>query len=220
VPERCTCGAQLPPDALFCHKCGKPQRELLEPDPEPDPVTETPAIAAPLAAAPALGDSYKGAAPAPIGFHNGTAVRVALLAGVLSIVIWGIGGRIAPPVFFPVWMILSGMLTAFLYKLRTGQRLSTIAGARLGWISGIFGLVIIAILFGVFATAMVNDPATASSIRQQFAQSGQPGADFDTFVKELRSPSTWLLVLPLFFLLFTILSAFGGAIGARLLDRD
>lgn len=214
MPERCTCGAQLPPDALFCHKCGKPQRELLEPDPEPDPVTETPVITAPLAAAPIT------PAPAPIGFHNGTAVRVALLAGVLSIVIWGVGGRIAPPVFFPVWMILSGMLTAFLYKLRTGQRLSAIGGARLGWISGIFGLVIIAILFGVFAAAMVNDPATASSIRQQFAQSGQPGADFDTFVKELRSPSTWLLVLPLFFLLFTILSAFGGAIGARLLDRD
>lgn len=212
MPERCTCGAQLPPDALFCHKCGKPQRELLEADPEP--AVETPAIAAALAAEPVA------PAPVPIGFHNGPAVRVALLAGVLSIVIWGIGGRIAPPVFFPVWMILSGMLTAFLYKLRTGQRLSTIAGARLGWISGIFGLVIIAILFAVFATAMVNDPATASSIRQQFAQSGQPGADFDTFVKELRSPSTWLLVLPLFFLLFTILSAFGGAIGARLLDRD
>jgi hypothetical protein len=212
VPERCTCGAQLPPDALFCHKCGKPQRELLEADPEP--AVETPAIATPLVAAPVA------PAPVPIGFHNGPAVRVALLAGVLSIVIWGIGGRIAPPVFFPVWMILSGMLTVFLYKLRTGQRLSTIAGARLGWISGIFGLVIIAILFAVFATAMVNDPATASSIRQQFAQSGQPGADFDTFVKELRSPSTWLLVLPLFFLLFTILSAFGGAIGARLLDRD
>jgi hypothetical protein len=218
VPERCTCGAQLPPDALFCHKCGKPQRELLEPD--PDPVVEAPPLPVVVAVPAAPSDGYKGAAPAHIGFHNGPAVRVALLAGVLSILIWGVGGRIAPPVFFPVWMILSGMLTAFLYKVRTGQRLSAIGGARLGWISGIFGLVIIAILFAIFAAAMVNDPATASTIRQQLAQSGQPGADFDTFVKELRSPSTWLLVLPLFFLLFTILSAFGGAIGARLLDRD
>ncbi len=28
MPDFCTCGAQLPPDALFCHKCGKPQREI------------------------------------------------------------------------------------------------------------------------------------------------------------------------------------------------
>ena len=27
MPEFCTCGAELPPDARFCHRCGKPQRE-------------------------------------------------------------------------------------------------------------------------------------------------------------------------------------------------
>jgi len=34
MSEFCSCGAQLPPDALFCHKCGKPQRELVAPEPE------------------------------------------------------------------------------------------------------------------------------------------------------------------------------------------
>src|ERR1017187_9471093 len=29
MPEFCTCGAQLPPDSLFCHKCGKPQRDVM-----------------------------------------------------------------------------------------------------------------------------------------------------------------------------------------------
>jgi len=28
MPDNCTCGAELPPDSLFCHKCGKPQREI------------------------------------------------------------------------------------------------------------------------------------------------------------------------------------------------
>ncbi len=34
MPDFCTCGAQLPLDALFCHKCGKPQRDVIEPEPE------------------------------------------------------------------------------------------------------------------------------------------------------------------------------------------
>ena len=34
MPDFCTCGAQLPPDSLFCHKCGKPQRDVIEPEPE------------------------------------------------------------------------------------------------------------------------------------------------------------------------------------------
>src|SRR6202034_1529404 len=41
VPEFCTCGAQLPPDARFCHKCGKPQYDypgLDEPEPATPPV--------------------------------------------------------------------------------------------------------------------------------------------------------------------------------------
>ena len=33
MADFCTCGAELPPDALFCHKCGKPQREIVEPEP-------------------------------------------------------------------------------------------------------------------------------------------------------------------------------------------
>ena len=39
MPDSCTCGAQLPPDALFCHKCGKPQRDLVTPDDPPEPVS-------------------------------------------------------------------------------------------------------------------------------------------------------------------------------------
>jgi hypothetical protein len=208
VPERCTCGAQLPPDALFCHRCGKPQRELLEPDPEPEVELAPPPI--PVVAAPAA---------APIGFRNAQVVRIALLAGALSILVCGVGGQIAPALS-PLWMILSGMLSAFIYKLRTGQRLSAIGGARLGWISGIFGFVIVAIMLGLLAWAILHDPSAMQSVRDQFAKAGRTGADFDSFVEALRQPSNVMAMLALSFLLFTVLSAFGGAIGARLLDRD
>ena len=42
MSEFCTCGAELPPDALFCHKCGKPQREISA------HVEEEPAVSVPV----------------------------------------------------------------------------------------------------------------------------------------------------------------------------
>jgi hypothetical protein len=67
MPEICTCGAQLPPDARFCHKCGKPQREEIvveQPEafaPQPPPLVQ----AAPLQT---------------LSFRNPIALRVGLLA--------------------------------------------------------------------------------------------------------------------------------------------
>ena len=72
VAESCTCGAQLPPDALFCHKCGKLQRD--EPLPIPEELVPAPvAVVAP-----------EPASPPEIGFHNSQAVRVAFLVGSLA----------------------------------------------------------------------------------------------------------------------------------------
>jgi hypothetical protein len=209
VPERCTCGAELPPDALFCHKCGKPQREIVEP--EPPPTFGPRAIAMPPPAAP----EPASVTPVRIGFQNGPAVRVALLAGVLSILLSAIGEQVAPPVFAPIWLIASGMLSAFLYKLRTGQRLSALSGARLGWISGIFGFVIVAGLLGMFL-ALLHDPANVSLLRSQWMERGRQ-ADFDQVIAQMQHPLKLLLALAGSFVLFT---TFGGAIGARLLDRD
>ena len=196
MPERCSCGATLPEDALFCHKCGKPQRELLGIEPEPEEI-QPPPIPVPVASP----------APPQIGFRNRAAIWVAL-------------GAQLTPVLAPAWLVPSGMLAALLYKLGTGQKLSTIAGARLGWISGIFGFAIIALLLGVFVAMMLRDPALQSSFRDRMSQMGQPSADVDKFIDAMHHPSNVLLALPPIFLLFTVLSACGGAIGARLLNRD
>src|SRR5271166_3623640 len=78
VPEYCTCGAQLPPDALFCHKCGKPQRDLIGAEPEeslPPTVPQTLAAEVPSQKAPPQKSP-------PVGFRNPIAVRVALLTGI------------------------------------------------------------------------------------------------------------------------------------------
>src|ERR1700693_4440635 len=155
VPEVCTCGAKLPPDARFCHKCGKPQRdepvfvEEAEP-PSPPPFTELPVVA-----------------PARIGFGNRLAVRVALLAGALGLCLFFLLGQLPGlQVLAILSPIASGAFAVHLYKRKTGQRLTMASGAHLGWISGIFGFLITTLLFTAFAVMLTN-PELADAVRQQ-----------------------------------------------------
>src|SRR5262249_13691340 len=143
VPEFCTCGAKLPEDARFCHKCGKPQRDeplLVEETPPPPPLP-------PTAAAPKF---------PPIGFHNGPAVRLALLLGLLSLLMSSLLGQLVMPAMFLFWLIVAGFLCVLLYRRRTGQRLSMINGAHLGWICGLF---VFAIAVVLMTAGVVSDPS-------------------------------------------------------------
>src|SRR5712671_2740184 len=98
VPDVCTCGAKLPPDARFCHKCGKPQRD------EPLLVQEQEPVQRPIEP-PGLPPVSKLELPR-IGFHNGLAVRIALLAGILAFFCSIITGRLPlPQEFALVWLV-------------------------------------------------------------------------------------------------------------------
>jgi hypothetical protein len=209
VPDVCTCGAQLPPDARFCHKCGKPQRE------EPVFVEEEAPVQAPIEP-PALPEPV---APR-IGFHNGPAVRVALLAGLLAFFCSVITGQLAVPQQFAlVWLIAGGFFAVFLYTRRTGQKLSMASGAHLGWICGIFGFVVVVIALTAMAV-MLSDPSIVSAMRDQLHSRGIPENVADQMIEVFHTPSGISAALAVSFVLFTILPAFGGAIGAKLLDRD
>jgi hypothetical protein len=211
VPERCTCGAQLPEDALFCHKCGKPQREIeveQEPAPTPPPIVIAAIAPAPTPELPI------------INFHNGTAVRIALGMGALAFMCLIVVGQLAlPEALIFVWLAAAGFLAVYLYRRRTGQRLSVLNGARLGWISGIFGFVIVTILLTMFVVAL-SEPSVVTALREQIKTRGIPEANLDQMIDALHSPAGITSALGLFFLLFTVLPAFGGALGAKLLDRD
>jgi hypothetical protein len=209
VPDVCTCGARLLPDSRFCHKCGKPQRE------EALFVEEEAPVAAPIEPPPLV----LAAAPA-IGFQNGLAVRVALVAGALAFFCSLITGQLAlPQPLALVWIAGGGFLAVYLYKKRSGQKLSVANGAHLGWICGVFGFVVVTIFLAATAV-MLSDPSMASAMRDQLHSRGIPDSAAEQMLNVFHTPSGITTALAVSFVMFTVLPACGGALGAKLLDRD
>ncbi|MGA2185044.1 MAG: zinc ribbon domain-containing protein [Bryobacteraceae bacterium] len=202
MPEHCTCGVQLPPDARFCHKCGKPQFDY--PEPEPEPVSE------PVAAAVAKRPDDTG-----ISFHNRTAVRVSFLAALVAFLLTAIP---LPPLITVIRLLVcfvaAGFLAVYVYKRRTGQTVTVRAGARLGWMTGIFSFTILTVL-------LAGGMLLLSTFRQDF-MGKDPNVDRlihmmddqGTMVSALLSG---LLVL---FVLYTLLPMLGGALCAKVLEKD
>jgi hypothetical protein len=200
VPEFCTCGAQLPPDARFCHKCGKPQRE------EDVPVEESPVVVLPPAPV--------AAEPPPISFRNAIAVRVALATGIPMFLLSAVAGPLALAV-----PVAGGFFAVYLYRRRTGQPLTVLAGARLGWISGIIVFAIVTVVL-TLVMLMLSQPDFVQSMRDQMAKMSSISQDELTKrIDLLRTPSGLALGLLDTFLSYTLLTALGGAVGAKFLSR-
>ena len=155
-----------------------------------------------------------------IGFRNGPAVRKALVAGVAAFFCSVIAGQLAlPQEFVFVWLAASGFFAVYLYRRRTGQRLSMMNGARLGWICGLFGFIVVTL--ALCATAvLLSDPQLVNALRDQLHSHGLTDANADQMIQVFRSPSGLLAALSVSFVLFSALPAFGGAIGAKVLDRE
>jgi hypothetical protein len=188
---------------LFCHKCGKPQREFAVPEEEIiQPVEPPPLPPPPVPQA------------LPLNFHNPVAVRIALLVAVCATVLS----------FLPFlnW-IAAGFFAVFFYRRKTGNLLNVGAGARMGWITGLLMFGLWTVLFTIEQVpAALNGrlgpllqeqlkslPAQDPTVQQMMSlfQTG-PGIAFVLFVS-----------LAAFFLFITGLSVAGGAIGAKLVGR-
>ena len=203
VPEYCSCGAKLPEDARFCHKCGKPQRdEPLLSEPEPPPI---PVLALPLPVP---------AQPAAIGFHNSTAVWIALRVALIMFLLCLVLGILSF-----VWLLAGGFFAVYLYRRRTGQVVTVKAGAHLGWIAGIFGFVMTMVILTMMVLA-VSDPENVAKMREQFNSWSMSEEDLNRMIELLHNPSSILAMVLGSFTLFTLLSAAGGAFGAKLLNRN
>lgn len=158
--------------------------------------------------------------PPPIGLRNGLAVRIALSSCALSFLLAIVTGQLGmPPILSLIWFIGAGFFAVFLYERRTGQRLSAMSGARLGWISGLFTFVIVTVILTILATYL-SDPSGVAALREQWKAQQRPDQQLNDMIELLRSPAGIAAGLIGSFLFLTSLPAFGGLIGAKFLDRD
>ena len=142
-----------------------------------------------------------------------------MLAGLLLIGVSLLSGQISLLRFLaPVWPVAAGFWAVFVYRRRTGHRLSPLNGAHLGWIAGVFAFLITTIMVTLMAVAL-SEPSVVNNLRDQWKEVGRSEADLNTLMSAMHNPATILGMLLTFLLLFTVLPAFGGALGAKLLDR-
>jgi hypothetical protein len=204
----------LPPDARFCHKCGKPQVEY------PDPLEDA---AAPVETATPTTATAVPAGPPEINFHNGLAVRIGFLAAGLGSLLTYFPTPI-PALWVTLSLVLAGFFAAYLYRRRSGQSLSVRAGARIGWITGVFSFAIGALVFTLTIVELSSERGLAAFFREQFKGRVPDDKSFDQFLQALQSPAGMASVvigsLAMLFVLFTLFPTLGGALGAKVLERE
>jgi hypothetical protein len=182
------CGTTVEDGRPFCPQCRAPQINVLVAVPHSGIVTgsnrESDGIS------PETVNDGPFDPPAPLGnaIDSGTAVRAALKAGALGIVIGAI-----PLIGIP----LTGALAVFFYRRRSGSVVSAALGAQLGGAAGFvvfaFGALLVITIIGLHAQqqcvdmmtttfqklgADTSDPNLQVRIRDVFTPSGQALAFF------------------------------------------
>lgn len=203
---RCTCGATLPEDARFCHKCGKPQYEedvarLAAQEIVPAPVL------------PQVPPALPGASG--VSFRNGRALGITFLVAIVTLVAMITVGVLFQPLF-PVVLCAGGFVATMIYNSKAKQPLSTAGGARLGWMTGLWLFLAFAVML-VATAVVVSNPDGWQEIKSMWARFPQASplvsmSQHDVLVQ-------LLIAFPFFFLLFTLLPGLGGILGAKLSRR-
>lgn len=202
----------MPPDARFCHKCGKPQYDYPGVQ-DKEHVEAPPPLPSPLPAAPP--------SVPEISFRNGTAVRISFMVAALAMMFFLLPGPLLFPILrLVVGFFLAGFVATLWYERRTGQRLSMRSGARIGWITGIFSFAMFVAMSTAAMVAISNQGGLANFYKKQM-----PAQDpnVEQVIKLLSDPAGSalfiVLFLVLFFVVFTTLPMLGGAVGAKVSER-
>lgn len=206
MEQRCTCGAVLPEDARFCHKCGKPQYEediaRLAAEEKPAASVPPPAPVAPPVAR--------------IGFGNLRAVLITMGVAAFSLLVLYLALLVLPPLA-PIILCGAGFAAATFYKKQTLQPLSKGGGAFLGLMTGLWLFLVVAICL-VVVSVELSSPAgqeifKAASLKLPQIANNPEAAKLLDHPQELVNGVRGALI-PMFFVI-TISAAFGGMLAGR-----
>jgi hypothetical protein len=206
VPEYCTCGVELPPDARFCHKCGKPQRD--EPFFQEETAAAPPPTPPPVAVPP----------PVRIGFRDPLAFRIGILSAFLSLLL-----TLVLVQAWPLWLAAAGFLGVYLYGRRSGESMSTRNGAKMGWITGVLSFGVSSLPLTLVYVQEITGPEHVNRMRQQLTSFAFPAATQDQMIAFLQTPlgitTQVLTLLVMLFVLLTLFTLIGSLLAAKVLGR-
>ncbi len=160
-----------------------------------------------------------------ISFSNGAAVRVGLLVAAISMVLLvplaNFSGMPLLGIILPT--LAAGVLSVWFYQRRTGTSLTVLAGARMGWITGVFLFALFLILFTISVI-----PAIESGEMQKIQEAALKGSFSETDLARMKEifenpvmlGGAILLFMVIYFVGATTLSSLGGMLGAKLLGRN
>jgi hypothetical protein len=210
MPDYCTCGTQLVEGSRFCHKCGRPTSG------EPELPLDVPRIQIAVPP-PIFPGAFPKAGELPVSFANPVVLRIAFAAATLSIVLDSMLS-----VLFILWAMGAGFLAVWMYRRRTGLPVSVSSGAKLGWITGVFSFVISTIM--VTAAVVLSGEKLAESMRKQATVMWSHDPNYQQILSTFENPATFataiIFALLFFFVLLSVASVAGGALGARFSNKQ
>lgn len=122
-----------------------------------------------------------------------------------------------------VLLVASGFFSVWLYKRRTGLELNVRSGAHLGWLAGSFCFLIMLVLFTVSVVALATGEGLERGFTQMLEMRGSP-AVAQQMESILASPAgiggLLLAMIISSWLMLSLCATVGGALGAKVLDKE
>jgi hypothetical protein len=183
--------------------CGRP---VGEPPRAEEPAVEPPPMPTPAELARAI--------PPPIGFSNPEALRAAAVSASMATVAAVLTG--IPALMF-LWFFLAGGYAVMIYNRRVGSPPAPAAGARLGWMAGVF--ISVLLLITITIEVVTTGDALLVEIKKA-AETVQLDAEAKAQFKKMIEDPSYLAFLTIAsacvgFLFISALTTMGGFFGTR-----